>query len=227
VKRKFLGAAASLAILTGCGQPSASHRAPDYSGSGEALVISPGVTVSNATYSISGPNGFASAGMVPVGDSPDLSIVLNGLPIGAGYEISVAATASDGVTVCEAMASFDVTGSTTNVPVHLTCGAPSGSVQLTGSLNVCPVLDGLDAIPAEAVVGGQLTLTATAHDSDNGPSPLSYKWTANGAALNHPEPVLTFTCTTAGTFNLKVAVSDGDPNPGCGDDSTAVVTCDP
>ena len=210
----------------GCGQGPSRGADESAAAGGQALVISPGVTVSSATYTIAGPNDFTSAGTVPVGDSPDLSIVLSGLPIGAGYEIEVASTASDGVTTCEATALFDVTGPSTTVMVHLVCGVPTGNVQVIGSLNVCPVLDGLDASPAEARIGGRASLVASAHDSDNGPSPIAYKWAINGAPLgNHPQPTLNFTCTSAGTVAIKVSVSDGDPDPTCTDSLAAFVTC--
>jgi len=222
----FLGALGVILGAAACGQGPSRGASESAAVGGQALVISPGVTVSSATYTISGPDDFASAGTVPVGDSPDLSIVLGGLPIGTGYEIDVASTASDGVTTCEGSALFDVTGSPTTVPVHLVCGVPTGDVQVTGSLNVCPVLDGLEASPAEARIGGRVSLAASAHDSDNGPSPIAYKWSINGAPLgNHPQPTLNFTCTSAGTASIKVSVSDGDPDPTCADSLTAAVTC--
>jgi hypothetical protein len=211
--------------LTACGHaPAPPDGAPGVGG--QALVLSPGVTVSTATYTISGPNAFASAGSVPVGSSPDLSIVLGGLPIGVGYEMDVLATASDGVTTCEATVPFDVTGPSTTVSVHLVCGVPQGDVQVTGAFNVCPVLDALDALPTETLVGGRVALAAAGHDADNGPSALAYKWSINGATIgNHPQSTLAFTCTTAGIVTIKVAVSDGDPDPACGDSLTVNLTC--
>jgi hypothetical protein len=222
----FAPLAFGLVAVAGCGH-GASQGSDESAGiSGQALVISPGVTVASATYTVTGPNGFTSAGSVPVGSSPDLSVVLNGLPIATGYEMDVFATASDGVTTCEATSSFDVTGASTTIPVHLVCGVPAGDVTVTGTVNVCPVLDGLDALPTEALLGGHAVLSASAHDADNGPSPLTYKWTINGAPLgNHPQPTLTFTCTSPGAVTIKVAISDGDPDAACGDSLAATVTC--
>lgn len=211
---------------SGCGERSSNGPEQSAAVGGQALVVSPGVTVNVATYTVSGPNGFASAGSVPVGSSPDLVIVLSGLPVGSGYELDAFATASDGVTTCEATTLFDVTGSSTSVTAHLVCGVPSGDVNVTGTLNVCPILDGLNALPTEAVIGGHASLVASAHDTDNGPSPLTYKWTTNGAPLgNHPQATLTFTCTTAGPVTVKVSVSDGDPDSACGDSLTASLMC--
>ena len=212
-----------LAGLAGCGQgPSQGPGSTDT----QALVVSPGVEVSSGTYTISGPNDFTSAGSVSIGDSADLSIVLGALPVASGYAIDVFATASDGVTLCQGTSTFDVTGPSTTVSVHLVCGVPTGDLQLNASINVCPRVDGLDVLPAEAEIGGRMSLAATAHDADNGPSPLSYKWEIHGAPLpNHPQPTLVLTCTAPGTFNVAVTVSDGDPTPGCSDTLPAAVTC--
>ncbi len=65
--------------------------------------------------------------------------------------------------------------------VHLTCHeAPrTGSVSVNGTLNVCPQIDGIGASPTEVLVGGSVGLSASAHDTDGGPSPLAYHWTAS------------------------------------------------
>jgi hypothetical protein len=211
--------------VSGCGQAPSPN--PDETGiGGQNLVISPGVTVSSGTYTIVGPNNFTSAGVVSIGNSADISITVSGLPIARGYTMYVWATASDGVTICGASATFNVVGSPTTVPVHLVCGIPTGTAQVTGSFNVCPVVDSLDALPSEVRVGGTVALSARAHDTDNGPSALSFKWKTNGAPLpNHPQQTLTFTCSTAGSVAISVTASDGDPDPSCADSLLATVTC--
>ncbi len=71
-----------------------------------------------------------------------------------------------------------------------------------------------------------MSLSATAHDSDNGPSPLAYRWSANGRAINgQTQPTLTFTCTTPGTVMIQVAASDGDAT--CIDTASAMLMCSP
>src|SRR5262249_39745686 len=146
--------------------------------------------------------------------------------IGTGYTIDVVANASDGVTVCEGTTTFDVSGPTTTVQVHLVCAVPTGDIQVSAIVNVCPVLDGLDAAPTSLLRGGSATLSATEHDSDNGPGPLKYKWSANGAVLkNRVQPSLVFFCTTPGVISIAVSVSDGDPNPSCSDTLSANITC--
>jgi hypothetical protein len=104
------------------------------------------------------------------------------------------------------------------------CGIPTGQAQVTGSVNLCPVLDSLEAIPSELRVGGHVTLNAGAHDSDNGPSSLSYRWTANGGTIpGQTQPSLMFTCTSVGAVTIAATVSDG----ACTDALTLTLTCSP
>jgi len=195
---------------------------------GQGLQVTPDASVSTATYAVSGPNGFASAGIVLVGDSADVPVTLSHLPVGEGYELDLSGTASDGITVCEGSTIFDVTDSaaTLTLVVHLSCAVPSGDVDVQATLNVCPVIDGLDASPMTLVLGGVSSLRVTAHDSDNQPAALSYSWTVNGVRLAHQVgPALSFACSSAGDVTILAGVSDGDPDPACADKSGVKVTC--
>jgi len=92
--------------------------------------------------------------------------VVFGIPSGTGYTITLTGTASDGATTCGGSAGFAVTaGATSSVSLHIGCHQPSqtGSVSVGGTINVCPVIDGLGASPAEVIVGGTLALTASVH----------------------------------------------------------------
>ena len=216
----------ALTLTASCSQGSAHRELEGVGAVGLALEVSPGGSVTNATYTISGPNGFESAGTVSVGDSADVPVTVSHLPLGAGYEMDVTATASDGVTTCDGTATFDVTDSVSStVVVHLVCAVPSGDIQVTGTVNVCPVVDSLGASPDEVVVGGIISLTSSAHDSDNGPGPLTYSWTANGAPLKQHVPNLNFACSSVGSVALKVTASDGDPDPSCADSLTINLRC--
>jgi hypothetical protein len=192
-----------------------------------ALQIAPGVSLTSAAYTIAGPSGFTSNGTVSVGQTADVPVVLGGLPAGTGYTLTVTGTASDGATVCSGSTGFDVgTNARTTVIVHLACRQPppTGAVLVNGTTNVCPVLDGIAVLPAEAYVGATIALHAVAHDSDGAPSPLTYAWTASGGALAGASlPDATFTCTAAGTTTLTAAVSDGDA--ACTDSLSVTVTC--
>lgn len=223
----WIGLGCSALALTACGQGTSSGDERGAGATGQALEISPGVTVTSASYRVTGPDGFSSAGTVAVGDSADVSVPLSGLPAGTGFEIDLAATASDDMTVCMGTTDFDLpAGGSTTVVVHLTCGLPTGSVQVTATPNVCPVVDALQALPTETRVGGRMTLNATAHDSDDGPNPLSYQWIANGQPINgQTTSHLSFTCTNPGNVSVSINVSDGDPR--CTDSSSIMLTCSP
>ena len=117
---------------------------------------------------------------------------------------------------------------TTLATVHLICHeAPkTGSVSINGALNTCPVIDAIGSNPGEALVGTTIALTSTAHDTDNGPAPLSYQWLASSGTLSSstsPTPALT--CTSPGTVLLTLTVSDGDPSSGCADVLTEKIVC--
>ena len=103
---------------------------------------------------------------------------------------------------------------------------PSGDLALTTTLNICPMIDSLGASPTDAKIGGMVAVTSSAHDSDLGPSPLSYKWAINGAPLPPlTQPNLNFVCSQPGTFNFTLSVSDGDTTPGCADNLSVTVRC--
>jgi hypothetical protein len=222
-----VGWGALLVCLVACGQSPSNGSSGPSGAVGYGLQLSPGTTVSEAVYTISGPNGFFSAGSVAVGDSADLPVPVGQLPIGIGYELNLTATASDGQTICQGNSAFDVTdGNPTIVLVHLVCAVPSGDAAVTATFNICPMIDSLGASPTDVRIGGTVAVTSAAHDSDLGPSPLSYKWTINGAPLNgQVGQNLNFTCSLPGTFNFTLSVSDGDRTPGCADTFSVIARC--
>ena len=98
--------------------------------------------------------------------------MIGGLPAGAGYSISIAATTTDGTTTCSGSASFAVIAHTTTaVTVHLTCHEQprTGTAIVNGTVNVCPTLTALSANPGEVIVGEPVALSASAVDSGRGP----------------------------------------------------------
>jgi len=196
---------------------------------GVTLKLSGGVTVDTVAFSISGPQAFVKNGILDVSSSTTISGVIGGIPTGAGYSITLSATSTDGQTNCAGQGTFDVAAHTTaKVKVNLAChqSTHTGSIAVNGVLNICPVIDGLSAMPTDVVVGAPLALSIQAHDSDAGPSTLAYQWTATSGTFDDAAlPAPTFTCTAPGTTTLKVSVSDGDPTAGCADTATVDVTC--
>ena len=99
---------------------------------------------------------------------------------------------------------------------------------MSGTINVCPVADGMSANPADVAVGFPVALAIAAHDPDSGPSPLAYSWTAASGSFSDPTSATpTFVCNAPGPVTLTATVSDGDATPGCADTLSLVVTCEP
>ena len=240
---KTLGTIATLALafsyssfIAGCsssndteGPASASGKQESVGSVGLALQLASGATINTATYTITGPNGFAKTGSIDVSQATKLSATIGGLPAGTGFTITLSGSTTDGSTTCGGSASFNVTAhQTASVTVPMACheAARTGSVMVKGELNVCPTIDGINTNPAEVQVGGTLALSATAHDSDAGPSPLTFAWTVSAGTLSSASAQNpTFTCTVPGTATVSLSVSDGDPASTCADTLTAQVNC--
>jgi hypothetical protein len=123
-----------------------------------------------------------------------------------------------------------IAGATSAVTVHLTCheAARTGSVAVNGTINVCPTGDGVSANPADVAVGFPVALAVAAHDSDAGPAPLAYHWSApSGSFSDAASTTPTFVCNMPGPVTLTVTISDGDTTPGCADTLSLAVTCEP
>jgi len=191
-----------------------------------ALQLAPGLTLDAVAYAITGPGSFSRTGTIDVSHSTTISATIGGLPVGDGYTLTLSATATSGTTQCAGTsAPFSVmTHATTSVNIHLLCQeAPAkGSVMVSGTINICPLIDGVSASPGEALVGGSIALSAAAHDTDAAPAPLTYRWTASAGTLSNASAANpTFTCTTSGAVNLTLAISDSD----CSDTQSLTVNC--
>jgi uncharacterized protein YjiK len=223
-----LGSVATLTV--GCSTdsgPGSDHElgSRDLGSIGLSLQLASGATLNSVSYTITGPNGFSRTGTIDVSKSTTIATTIGGLPAGTGFSITLDATATDGATHCGGSGSFDVHAQTTTaVTVHLTCNEPhkTGAVLVNGTINVCPTLDGISALPAGVKVGSSLALSALAHDSDGGPAALTYHWTTTGGTLSAADAQNpTLTCKTAGDITVSVTASDGD----CTDTLSTTVTC--
>jgi phospholipase C len=223
----------SAAFYVGGSSCSATH-APGPStgvenGGSIGLLLAGGVNLSTLSYTITGPGGFTKTGSIDVSASSTVSAIIGGLPAGNGFTISVSGTSTDGSTTCAGSATFNVTAnSTTSVRLTLDCHqAPkTGSINVAGTINVCPNLTAVSANPDEVLVGASIALSGAAVDPDNGPAPLTFSWTASSGTLtgaNTASP--SFECLTAGTATISVTVSDGDPQASCAAQGSVQVTC--
>lgn len=193
-----------------------------------ALQLSSTVTLLSAGYNVSGPGGYAATGTVSVGQGTDVPVVLTSIPNGSGYNLTVSGTASDGITTCSGSAPFDVTaGMMSTVIVHLVCRQPAaaGAIAITGTTNLCPVVDGISANPASIAVGGSIAIVAAAHDDDTRPGPLALSWTTSTGAVTGSGSAVTFGCTAAGSVTVTVVASDGDSS--CNDSLSFNIGCTP
>src|SRR5512138_2077718 len=189
------------------------------------LVLSPTASLDSASYAISGPNMFVRSGSIDVRNSQTISVTVGGIPAGSGYNVAINGTSTDAQTTCSGSGMFSITaGTTTVVMIKVQCREPAktGSVLITGTVNVCPVVDAIGANPGEVNVGFSSALSSAAHDSDSKPAALTYSWVASSGMLagaNTPNPTLF--CTTAGVSTVTLTVSDGD----CTDTGTVSVVC--
>jgi hypothetical protein len=196
-----------------------------------AVVLQGGIVVNTVSYTLTGP-GLSKMGTIDVSHSSTISAVLSGLPVGGPDTLQLSATSADGMVSCGGSAApFSVTAhQTTIVNVTMECHETphTGGVLVNGAINVCPVADGTSANPADIAVGFPVALAVTAHDTDNGPSPLAYQWSAPSGFFSDPTSATpTFTCNTPGPVTLTVSVSDGDQTPGCPDSLSLVIMCEP
>jgi hypothetical protein len=204
-------------------------RSDDAGSVSVALQLANGSVLNSVAYSITGPSSFLKTGTIDVSSSSAISAIVSPIPAGVGYTVTLTGNTTDGAASCAGSGNFDVVAhQVATVAVHMICQQPprNGSVLVNGTLNVCPLIDGAGASPSEVLVGGSIGVSAQAHDADNGPSPLTYHWTASSGALTDPSALNTrFTCTTAGPATLTLSVSDGDPSAACADTTSITVNC--
>jgi len=204
-------------LTTACGDGEQLDVNGDVSGDvgsvGLALDLGAGVSLNTIDYQITG-NGFTKSGSIGVSDSNRIRGLIGGIPAGSGYDIRLwtDAAANHGA-ACEGSATFAVrSGAVTTARVALRCRIThaSGSVEVEGQVNVCPVVSALSALPLTASVGGVIALSVETLDLDSGPSAPVVEWTATSGALGADGAAAELQCTASGPVSVTVSVSDGD-----------------
>ena len=227
--------AASLLLL---GFSSSCERPPRGGASGPEdgtlrlqLDVVPGVTLDVVHYEVlDSAYQVQRAGDIDVGHSQSVSVSLLGIRPGDGYTAVLAARSKDQQTSCAGTSGpFRVTArQTVAVFVHLSCqGAnPVGTVVINGEFNLCPQISSATINPSATTIGHTMMLSAAAVDHDNGPSAVSYSWTATGPGTiqDGSAPHATFLCTGQGPATIVLSVSDGDP--GCKSSASFAVKCE-
>ena len=255
----FVGLAVAAAAAAGCGghtdaaQKSASNATDNESGAKIELALTTGgTTINKFHYDITGPTNKSDD--VDITNSVHPSAVIGGLAVGTGYKIDVKATsvAEAGLPVTCGLrtpVSFDIptpaagTDASPLVPVSvnvsLYCVTPTttGSVALSGTVNVCPVITSFGTAPgqpAEVKQGYTIGLAAAAVDSDTtGLTGITYTWGVGdptSASLDDPSSATpTLTCKTTGAGgNIAVTLVVGQTGDSqCQQVATFTVTCTP
>lgn len=184
------------------------------------------VGLDSLDYAIAGPNQFASSGTLDLSSASTISGTIGGIPAGFGFTILLSGRLTDGSTACSGTSTFTVVERmTTIVPVHILCfPTPNGSISVSGTINLCPVIDMISPASTSAFVGDPVAFTATVRDLDAGPAPLTFSWTASSGTFDDPSlnsPL--FTCTAPGNVIVGLRTSDGDP--GCATEWAVTLSC--
>jgi hypothetical protein len=130
-----------------------------------ALTTQASVTFTSFSYAITGPN-FTKPGSIDVSDSTTVSALIDGIPIGTGYSLtitgeSVPKEGSSLAAQCSGSANFDVAGgAVTEVPVSIGChltGEPDGppTVAAVPIPPVAPFALGLLLLAGGSVAAGR------------------------------------------------------------------------
>ena len=224
----LMGALGLSAFACGSAGGTGSAEITSDPGSIELALTAGPLLLTRVSYAIDHVNGFHRAGAIDVTNSTRISATIGGIPAGTGYHLQLSAVAAnDAYATCTGWAVADVVaGSTTSAKIVLSCKttATTGSVQVHGSINLCPTIAELSIEPAQTTVGHSVSLSAAGNDVDQGPSALSYRWDATGGAIAEPQSAsTTFTCTEVGTKILMLYVTDGDP--ACGVTQAQIIEC--
>jgi hypothetical protein len=155
--------------------------------------------------------------------SSSFSTLITHVPIGEGYDATVAATSADRKTTCQGAAKFDVKpNATTIVRVALTCTiVGDGQVHVVVSVE-CPQfrVTSFMVSPLMASVGRTIAVSATAGDADGGP--ITFSWSAPAGAFADASSMQTsYTCTAPGAMPLTVTAQWGP----CQSSKMVTVSC--
>ncbi|MFT3924587.1 MAG: hypothetical protein QM778_18755 [Myxococcales bacterium] len=189
------------------------------------LLLGTGVSINAIQWKVERDTLIRQGTFAAPGTGSTFSGLIQGLPPGEDYRLTLTATAIDGSATCAGQATFTVNaGTQTAVMTHLQCrrqAAEAPPVLVSGDLNVCPDVLWITAIPSSIGPGQSTSLASGADDYDLGPTTLKYAWTADSGTFHSPNAAnTTFAATATGTVNVTLTVSDGD----CTDSLSVAIT---
>lgn len=202
-----------------------------------ALSLPGGMTINSVDWKVlSATSTVLLQGTINTSDPNLQPSLVAGIPAGVGDVVVMSALTNTGVSCSGTSGAFNVVaGQTVPVPVNITCGATTPSSGLGSAVimatvvpgDSCPVATAYLLSPGAATSPtGQIAVSITAMDADSGDT-LSYAWTAPaGTFASATSASTTYTCTTAGSEALTVAVSDNHmPTPCTTTITFPAVTC--
>lgn len=188
------------------------------------LSVANGQNVSVVSYEIRDANGVqVTAGDIPLGSSPNVSMRIGGLPEGVGYQLILTANSDEGGAQCSGEETFDVTsGQVTAVSVVLSCAIDpvAGDLDIDAELNTCPVINSTVVHPLSAEYGELINFRGLASDADVGDT-ISYSWSVDGVGVSS-DSTGTWACGAPQEYkDLLLTVRDGI----CEDSSLVQIWC--
>ena len=188
------------------------------------LTLGEGSEVDEIGYEVTAPDIEPITGALNVsGITGPFGAVIAGIPAGAARTLTLTAAAENGV-ACEGTVVFDVEAdSTTSVSIVLSCSGEGGrgSVSVDGSVELCPVIASVSAIPAVAQVGESIYLSVGS--ASYALVPDGGEWTADSGSFSDASQLMTsYVCEAPGVHTLTLNAWDGI---GCADTVTVDVEC--
>jgi hypothetical protein len=100
------------------------------------------------------------------------------------------------------------------------CRPGQTGIGLGTTINICPQVTSVSAVPSPAPVGSDVHLTATADDPDS--KTLAFLWSpADEEPFSAAGPNATYRCTAPGIVKMDVTVTDGE----CDDTDQVAFLC--
>lgn len=240
-RNAMLLAAATLAAGTAAVNCSSKKTTSDIGDIALELTLPSGQELTSVNFEISNAmNQVVRSGAIDVsGKNSRPAVLLTGLAPGR-YQALMTGRTTDTTANCRGTSPFDVVlAQTTQVTILMQCrqDGTTGSAQVNGDFNTCPVIDSYVVTPLATDVGKTIDLRSMAHDPDcttrSGPDCTAYEtttsvWTATAGSIAPASGGnATYTCTAPGQHTLTLTVSDlnADRTPKCPVTATVTVTC--
>jgi cysteine-rich repeat protein len=228
-KLSSLSCVAALGLLASCSLGNGEEHTKSLTGNntGElrvSLLATSAIDIAEVNYSIQVPEHSALQGKLPVGEDGTVSGTVADVPASEGVLVALTAAGANGE-VCSGEGTVTVlAGQTTGVSIVLQCRlgdtpVTTGTIEITGTFNVCPQVLDATATPAST----ESTSAVASNSTDLNMDTLTLAWTAtSGSFADAAAASTTYTCASSGEQTLTLTADDGK---GCTHSKTVKVTC--